>query len=203
MAGQTDIIQILVNIINISLLTSCPLKRWTKSTQVMIEKGKGKHFENLRIIQLCEADLNFTLHIIWGKQVIQNATHENALDDSQYALPGMRCNSAVWNKVLFLDLMQQTLSTGILTNYDATAAFDWVLHSMSIIICRRLGLPRPAYLFIYNLLQNMEFHIATGFLFLTMKTLLKLDKVGMPMRPQRFGRSREDCCTCQLSCSRT
>jgi hypothetical protein len=98
-----------------------------------------------------------------GETINKNATHENALDDSQYALPGMRCNSAVWNKVLFLDLMQQTLSTGILTIYDATAAFDWVLHSMSIITCRRLGLPRPAYLFIYNLLHNMEFHIATGF----------------------------------------
>jgi hypothetical protein len=69
----------------------------------MIEKGKGNHIENLRIIQLCKADLNFALHIIWGKCLIQNAIHEHAIDDSQYALPGMTCYSAVWNKVIFLE----------------------------------------------------------------------------------------------------
>jgi hypothetical protein len=129
----------------------------------MLEKGKGKNIENLRIIQLCEADLNFTLHVIWGKRLIQNAMQENALDDSQYALPGMTCNSAIWNKVLFLDLMRQTLQPGILTDYDAAAAFDRILHSMSIITCRRLGLPMPTCMFLYNLLQNMEFQLSTGF----------------------------------------
>jgi hypothetical protein len=65
----------------------------------MIEKGKGRNIENLRIIQLCEADLNFSLNIIWGNRLIQAATKEDALDRAQYALPGMTCHSAVWNKV--------------------------------------------------------------------------------------------------------
>jgi hypothetical protein len=122
-------------LINISLLTSWPLRRWRHSSQVMIEKGKGHNIENLCIIQLCEADVNFTLNIIWGKKLIRNATKENALDKAQYALPGMTCNSAAWNKVLFCDLLQQNLSTGILTDYDATAAFDRVLHAIANITC--------------------------------------------------------------------
>jgi hypothetical protein len=101
----------------------------------MIEKGKGHHIENLRIIQLCEADLNFTLNIIWGNRLIRHATNEHALDKAQYALPGMTCNSAVWNKVLFCDLIRQSLSTGVLTDYDATAAFDRVLHAIANITC--------------------------------------------------------------------
>jgi hypothetical protein len=68
----------------------------------MLEKGKGRFIENLRIIQLCEADLNVVLHTIWGHQLIRNATSHLALDKSQYAVPGQTCNNAVLNKVLFL-----------------------------------------------------------------------------------------------------
>ncbi len=102
----------------------------------MQEKGKGKHIEHLQ---------------------------ENTLDDSQYTLPGMTCNSAVWSKVLFQDIMCQTLANGILTDYDTLAAFDRVLHSMSIITCQCLGLPMPTCMFLCNLLQNMEFQLSTGF----------------------------------------
>jgi hypothetical protein len=36
----------------------------------MIEKGKGRYIENLWIIQVVEANLNFVLHTIWGHQLI-------------------------------------------------------------------------------------------------------------------------------------
>jgi hypothetical protein len=158
-----DIVEIIVMLINTSIITSKPLKRWKQSSQIMIEKGKGHYIENLRIIQLCEADLNFCLNIIWGNKLIRHATSKDALDKAQYALPGMTCNSAVWNKVLFCDLIRQNLSTGMVTDYDATAAFDRVLHSVAYITCRRLGLPQHACLFMHHLLQQMEFHVVTGF----------------------------------------
>lgn len=157
------IVDVITKIINISILTSRPLQRWKKSAQIMLEKGKGRFIEHLRIIQLCEADLNFALNVIWGKRLINNAMKHKALDPSQYALPGMTCNSAVWNKVLFCDLLRQTMSTGIMTDYDATVAFDRVLHAITILTCRRLGLPQEACLFMYSLLQEMEFHLITGF----------------------------------------
>jgi hypothetical protein len=71
----------------------------------MIEKGKGNYIEHLRIIQLCEADLNFILNILWGHRMIRTALQHKALDESQYAIPGQTCNSAVWNKVLYCDLL--------------------------------------------------------------------------------------------------
>jgi hypothetical protein len=49
-----------------------------------------------------------------------------------------------------------------MTNYDATAAFDRVLHAMTIVTCRRFGMPHTACLIIYNLLHHMEFHVVTG-----------------------------------------
>jgi hypothetical protein len=42
----------------------------------------------------------------------------NHLDDSQFALPGLTCNSAICNKILFCDLLRQTLQSGIMTDYE-------------------------------------------------------------------------------------
>jgi hypothetical protein len=59
----------LVTIINLSLITSSPLKWLQHCARTMLEKGKGNFIENLRFIQLCEADLNFVLHILWGNRL--------------------------------------------------------------------------------------------------------------------------------------
>jgi len=95
---------LILDIAFISLNTASPLKRWQVAFQVMFEKGKGRFVENLRIIQLCEADLNFVLHTIWGHRLIHHAHKHGALSSSRYTLPGQTCNNAVLNKVLFLDL---------------------------------------------------------------------------------------------------
>jgi len=114
-------------------------------------------------IQLCKADLNFILHTIWGHRLIRHALYHRGLDPAQYALPGHMCNNAVLNKTLFLDLSRQTLSPGILSDYDATAAFDRVLAGLSIVTCQRVGLPRIAGTFMFNLLKEMKFYLVTGF----------------------------------------
>jgi hypothetical protein len=129
----------------------------------MIEKGKGRYVEDLRIIQLCEADLNFVLHEIWGHRLIWYAMRHRGLDPAQYALPGQTCNNAVLNKTPFLDLCRQTLSPGILTDYDATAAFDRVLAGLSIVTCQRVGIPRIAGNLMFKLLKEMSFYLITGF----------------------------------------
>lgn len=50
-----DIVEIIIMLINISILKSRPLRWWKQSSQIMIEKGKGHHIENLQFTQLCEA----------------------------------------------------------------------------------------------------------------------------------------------------
>jgi hypothetical protein len=40
------------------------------------------------------------LHSIWGHRLIRHVTTHDALDTSQYAIPGQTCNSAVLNKVI-------------------------------------------------------------------------------------------------------
>jgi hypothetical protein len=105
--------------------------------------------------------LNFVLHAIWGHQLNRQALKFSALDDMQYTLPGQTCNNAALNKLLFRDLSRQTLSPGILTGYDATAALDRVLANLSIVTYQRVSLPRIAVYFMSYLLQNMSFTLIT------------------------------------------
>jgi hypothetical protein len=65
-------------------------------------------------------------------------------------------------KVLFCDLSRQTLSAGMLTEFDATAAFDRVLAGLSIATCQRVGLPRVAGSFMFHVLRQMSFYLVTG-----------------------------------------
>jgi hypothetical protein len=67
------------------------------------------------------------------------------------------------SKVLFYDLSRQTLAPGILTDYDATSAFDRVLATLSIVTSCHVGLPQIAGIFMFNLLREMSFSLITGF----------------------------------------
>jgi hypothetical protein len=155
--------ELVVSIAHLSLISATLLSRWHKASQVMIKKGKGRFVKNLHIIQLCEADLNFTLHTIWGHRLIRQALRYSALDSAQFALPGQTFNNAILNKILFFNLSRQTLSPGILMDYDATVAFDRVLANLSIITSQRMGLPHTAGYFMFYLLQCMSFNLITGF----------------------------------------
>jgi len=52
-------LRVLFDIVDIAFRTHSPLPRWKYATQLMLEKGKGPAIENLRIIQLLEADMNW------------------------------------------------------------------------------------------------------------------------------------------------
>lgn len=103
------------------------------------------------------------LHVIWGHRLIRHASRHQAIDPAQYALPGQTCNNAVLNKTLFFDLSRQTLSAGVLSDFDATAAFGRIIAGLSMVTCERVGLPRPAGIFMFNLLHHTKFHLITGF----------------------------------------
>ena len=112
-----------------------PLARWLRCTQIMLDKGKGVYINNLRIIQLLEADLNFIIGFIWSKRLNQAASRANLFNSSQYALPGKTCNSAVLKKVLFFDLLRQMQQAGSFVDFDAKAAYDSIIPALATVTC--------------------------------------------------------------------
>lgn len=79
---------VLFDIVDIAFRTHSPLPRWKYATQLMLEKGKGPGIENLRIIQLLEADMNWLLRYLWGRKLNYHAQQEGAYSEDQYAAPG-------------------------------------------------------------------------------------------------------------------
>jgi hypothetical protein len=47
-------------------------------------------------------------------------------------------------------------------DYDAKAAFDRVISSITYVACQRLGLPCIAGTLMHNLLHDMSFHVVAG-----------------------------------------
>ena len=149
------IISVLFDLVVIAFTTSSPLPRWQHATQLMLEKGKGPGIENLRIIQLLEADMNWLLRILWGKRLERHALSEGVYNEAQFASPGKLCQSAIVTKVLFFDLLRQTKQYGALIDNDATAAFDRVLPALCVVTCRQLGMPIEAQRFFFKMLRQM------------------------------------------------
>lgn len=131
-------------------------------TQVMLEKGKGNHINNLRIIQLLEADLNSVLRLNWGR-LLNRAAHEQGLyNKAKYAVPGPLYIGAVLQKVLFAGMLRQTNQVGAITEFDVKAAYDRVILALATVTYMRLGLPRDACEFMTHLIGNMEYRIRTA-----------------------------------------
>ena len=156
------IIGVLFEILNIAFKTHSPLPRWKHATQLMLEKGKGPAIENLRIIQLLEADMNWLLRFLWGRQLDRHAMDAGVYNEAQFASPGKLCQSAIVNKVLFFDLLRQTKQYGALMDNDATAAFDRVLPALCVVTCRQLGMPKSAQRFFFKILRQMVYTTTTA-----------------------------------------
>ena len=159
---DTTIIKVLFDIVDIAFITHSPLPRWQHVTQLMLEKGKGPAIENLRVIQLLEADLNWLLRLLWGKRLDRHATEAGVYNEAQFASPGKLCQSAIVNKVLFFDLLRQNRYYGALIDNDATAAFDRVLPALCVVTCRQLGMPKAAQRFFFKMLRQTIYTTTTA-----------------------------------------
>jgi hypothetical protein len=65
-------------------------------------------------------------------------------------------------KVLFFDLLRQTQQAGSIVDFDAKAAYDSIIPALATVTCMRMGLPRFAGEFMTQLINQMEYSVATG-----------------------------------------
>jgi len=128
----------------------------------MLEKGKGPYIEKLRIIQLVESDYNFVLGEVWGKRLGRHCQKGKLLDPAQFATRGQICNSAALTTCLYYDIHRQTKETAAIAMLDAKACFDRNLHSLSIPVNEKYGIPRAASMFLYRALRAMSFKVGTA-----------------------------------------
>ena len=119
--------------------------RWTKAIQIMLKKNPGYPLINrLRGIIILEADYNWVLCTVWGKQLFKQATITNNLMKAQQARPGHQSIIAALNKVLAYDLFRLTRSPGGSLDNNAEGCYNRIVSPHAMICCQRISLPKSA-----------------------------------------------------------
>ena len=84
-ATSLELSEILVTIINISLLNSYSLQRWAQVLGLLQEKKLGLPLiYRFRTLHIVESDLNFVMRLVWGKEMMSWAESHEAINNNQY-----------------------------------------------------------------------------------------------------------------------
>jgi hypothetical protein len=132
-------------------------ERWTKVTDIMLEKEAGNprcHW--LRILVLFESDLNHANKILIGRKLLHHMHDFGLLPDMQHgSVPGKHCLSAVLKKVLSHDHLCITKRSGAFLENDAIGCYDRLVNNLVLMLLIKLGLPHSVAACIGELWDNV------------------------------------------------
>ena len=137
---------------------------WKKSVSVMIEKkGKGIQVEDLRTIQLLQAESNFNNKKV-GRDTMQTAEANKLIPREQYG--SRKQKQAILhavNKRLLYDITHYQRRPAALCSNDAKSCYDRIIHSVASMALQRLGMPEQPVTCMLVSIQDFEHHVRTAF----------------------------------------
>jgi hypothetical protein len=118
----------------------CP-EMWSQVVDVMLEKIPGIYkINNLRRIQLLEADLNQVLRCAFARNISKLANNTpGVIIEHQYRHSRQTCMTPVLNKLLNVQLLIQTKVSGIVFDNDAKGCYDRKISGIALACLRRIG----------------------------------------------------------------
>ena len=160
---STYILSIITMLMNLPLKHGTTLRRWEKSTMIMIEKEKGKpRIHRLRLIHLFEADMNGIAKIIWARRFIYHCQKYDLLHQSQHGgLPGMETQHVLLKFRMTIDSAQIMKHNLAITNNDAEACFDRIIPAINGVSHMSKGMPKNAIDMQNKILLNMHYYVRT------------------------------------------
>jgi hypothetical protein len=141
-----SIIDLQLQLSNIALTHGHVYDRWKQIVSVMIEKKPGVFaLEKLRTIHLFEADHNWLLGLIFGRNMVYSAEEQHHLFDSQWgAGPGRSTEQPDLHKTMSYEISRLTrTSLGTLDN-DAKACYNRIVMVLALMLCQKHGVPQSA-----------------------------------------------------------
>lgn len=162
---REDLRYIILTTINLPLRHGFSPERWWGILDVMLEKSAGNpRIDKLRIIQLIEADFNYALKIIWGKQLSYEAEQNGYIPDEQSgSRPQRDATHPALLKVLCLDFARVTKTPSVLLSNDATGCYDCIIPIIAKLVSKSVGLPDPSSESLHQTLINSWHKVRTGY----------------------------------------
>ena len=128
---------------------------------MIYKKASLDRVDKLRTIVLNEADANFNYGRL-GREMMNHAERHDMIAREQYgSRKGHSSIDHAVNKRLSYDLMRLFRSPGALCSNDAKSCYDRILHSITSLSMRRLGIPEPPIDCMLTCIQKMEHFIRT------------------------------------------
>jgi hypothetical protein len=139
-------------------------KRWSWGLLVMLEKIKGcSVVTKLRSILLMEADFNAVNKIIYGQQMLQNVRKYSCMPDEICSEKNQTANNGTLTKVLFYDIVRQSIRSAGISSVDADNCFDRVAHAVALLIFQAFGVSEVTCGAMLKTIQEMQFFLRTAF----------------------------------------
>jgi hypothetical protein len=137
---------------------------WKNITDVEILKKAEVYDINLmRTIQLMNAELNINNKKL-GRDLMTRGEKLKLIAREQYGSRKKHQSiTAALNKRLTMDLLRQRRQAGALCSNDAKSCYDRVVHSVSSLSMRRLGMPIEPINSMFKCLQKAAHRIRTAF----------------------------------------
>ena len=152
-------------VIWLAIETGKPPTRWLTVHNMYIPKDEGSYkLGRLRPLHKLEADLNLVRREMSAKRLISSVEDQQYLSDENYG--GRNNRSAidvVLKKVFTITTYHLTRTNAAITDCDAKACYDRILPHLMALVNMKAGMPKKVAILFMNILQEMKYHISTGF----------------------------------------
>ena len=150
-------------IINATIESGHPLKRWLFSIFIMIEKILNTpRINEFRIINIFEADSNLIQKFFWSKLLTKHAEATPTLGENAW---GCRPGCSVDNVALIDEFVNEvhrlTFQNLFKLQHDAKACFDRIINSHAMLNSRKFEGPDKICQMYSTTLRNIEYRVQT------------------------------------------
>ena len=151
--------------LHVASLSGICLKRWANGLTIMIEKMKGViRVDKLRALLLMEADFNSLNKLIFSSRMIKLSEQHKRMPEELFG--SRKKLSAILvavNRRLVTDTFRQKRRSGAIAGVDAAQCYDRIVHSLSILLCQKEGVPLSSLMMMFGVIQSMSYFIRTTF----------------------------------------
>jgi hypothetical protein len=152
-------------ILNLAMLHTIILDRWTMVVNAMIEKDPGNPIlERFRVIHIIPADWNLLMGIIFGKRMCQQGEKLNQFGEEQSgARKHHDCQDVQQIKHILYSIIRLTHANGSTFDNDAKSCYDRIVMLVPAIIAQRLGVPEYVCRTFLEVLAHTKYYTKTIF----------------------------------------